>query len=203
MIRVVPAPESPQFDVSVRKPGAAFLATCSQPTSQQFKKKAYWSRVGRDLHAAYSGICAYTAMYLPDQGSVDHFIPKTVQPALAYEWSNFRLANGRVNSSKGNNINVLDPFSVQDDWFHMDIPACLIKPNPMISQATKTAVRNTLNVLRLNQDDNFVQERCNILIEFAQEEIGLGFLKRRYPFLAKEVDRQHLDQAMLRSIFRL
>lgn len=203
MIRVAPRPEYPQFDIEVRRPGAAFLATCPKPTSEQFKKKNFWSKAARELHAAYSGICAYTAMYLTEQGSVDHFLPKTAYPDLAYEWSNFRLARGRVNSSKGNLTDILDPFDVQDEWFHMEVPACLLKPNPALDIDLRRKIAHTINSLRLNQDDNYVQERCNILIEFARGDVSIGFLRRRYPFLAKEVDRQGYDQHALATMFKL
>lgn len=203
MIRVALQPEYPNFNAEVRVPGAAFLETCPTPTSEQFKKKNFWSRAARELHAAYSGICAYTAMYLPEQGSVDHFLPKAIHPHLAYEWSNFRLASGRVNSSKGNGLDILDPFDVQDDWFYMDIPACLLRPNPVLEKPLRNRIAGTINSLRLNQDDNYVQERCNILIDYARTDVSFAFLERRYPFLAKEVARQGLDQQALRDLFRI
>lgn len=203
MIRVALQPEYPNFNAEVRVPGAAFLATCPTPTSDQFKKKNFWSRAARELHAAYSGICAYTAMYLPEQGSVDHFLPKASHPQLAYEWNNFRLASGRVNSSKGNNLDILDPIEVQDDWFYMDIPACLLRPNPGLEKAIRNQIAGTINSLRLNQDDNYVQERCNILMDYARGDVSIGFLERRYPFLAKEVKRQGFDQQALCDLFRM
>lgn len=203
MIRVAVQPEYPNFNTQVRAPGAAFLATCPAPTSDQFKKRNFWSRAARELHAAYSGICAYTAMYLPEQGSVDHFLPKASHPQLAYEWSNFRLASGRVNSSKGSGLDILDPFEVQDDWFYMDIPACLLRPNPSLGKPLRNQIANTINSLRLNQDDNYVQERCNILIDYARADVSIDFLERRYPFLAKEVIRLGLDQQALRDLFRV
>jgi hypothetical protein len=203
MIRVDPAPEYPDFDGQVRVPGAAFLATCPTPTSEQFRKKNFWNRAARELHAAYSGICAYTAMYLPEQGSVDHFLPKSDYPDLAYEWSNFRLASGRVNSSKGNQIHILDPFDIENDWFYIDIPTCLLRPNPDLGKDLRARIKGTINSLRLNQDDNYVQERCNILIEYACGDISKNFLQRRYPFLAKEIDRQGLAQEALRELFKL
>lgn len=203
MIRVALAPEYPNFNAEVRLPGAAFLTECPNPTSEQFKKKNFWNRAAKELHAAYSGICAYTAMYLPEQGSVDHFRAKSTFPLLAYEWANFRLASGRVNNSKGNQAEIIDPFEVEDDWFYLDIPACLLKPNPTLDKPTRNRINGTINSLRLNQDDNYVQERCNILIEFARSDISENFLSRRYPFLAKEVARQALDQAALRALFRI
>jgi len=142
-------------------------------------------------------------MYLADNGTVDHFLPKTVHPQLAYEWSNFRLASGRVNSSKGNLIGILDPFHIQDDWFYLDIPTCLLRPNPALDNALRNQIANTINTLRLNQDDNYVQERCNILMDFARADVSLGFLERRYPFLAKEVNRHGFDQPYLRTLFKI
>lgn len=203
MIRVALAPEYPNFDAEVRVPGAAFLAECPNPTSEQFKRKNFWNRAAKELHAAYSGICAYTAMYLPEQGSVDHFRPKSTFPLLAYEWANFRLASGRVNNSKGNQAEIIDPFEVENDWFYLDIPACLLRPNPTLDKSTRNRISGTINSLRLNQDDNYVQERCNILIEFARGDISENFLSRRYPFLSKEVARQALDQTALHKLFRL
>jgi hypothetical protein len=202
LIPVPQKPEYPQFDVQVRQPGAAFLRVCPTPTSEQFRQKNFWSRAAKELHAAYDGICAYTATYLPHQGSVDHFAPKTVSPDLAYEWSNFRLASGRVNSTKGNQTNILDPFAIGNGWFQLDIPSCLLKARDDLAKDVKAQINTTINSLRLNADDYYVQERCNILIELAMGEISLNFMKRRYPFLAQEVERQGVrDQ--LKVLFRL
>jgi hypothetical protein len=203
MIQVLPQPEYPGFNAEVRAPGAAFLALNPQPTSEEFRKKNFWSKAAKELHAAYSGVCAYTAIYLPDQGSVDHFLPKTSHPNLAYEWDNYRLASGRVNSQKANQINILDPFQIQNDWFFMDIPACLLRANPALEKPLRAQISGTINSLRLNDDDNYVQERCNILMDFARGDISGDFLQRRYPFLAKEVARQQLSQDQLKSLFKI
>ena len=203
MIPVAPQNEYPGFDAQVRQPGAAFLLQCPNPSSKDFKKKNYWTRAAKEVHAAYAGVCAYTAMYLPEQGSVDHFFPTSTHPQLAYEWSNYRLASGRVNTTKSNQSDIVDPFEVQDDWFFIDIPSCILKPNPNLEKPIRARIAGTINGLRLNSDDAYVQERCNILMEYAREEIALGFLTRRYPFLAKELARQAIDQAELRVRFRL
>ncbi len=202
MIRVSLKPEYPDFNMRVRQPGRTFLGATPNPNSKQFKRKNYWTRALSELHAAYAGVCAYTAMYLPDRGSVDHFRPKTAFPELAYEWSNFRLAGGRINSTKGNSLDILDPFEIEDDWFYLDIPSCLIRANSNLDKALKGRINLTINSLGLNSDDIYVQERCNILIAFAQGQIGHDFLKERYPFLAREILRQELlDQ--LATIFKL
>jgi hypothetical protein len=201
LIRVQARPEYPGFDAEVRQPGAAFLVECPAPNSKEFGKKNFWTRAAKELHAAYGGICAYTAMYLTEQGSVDHFHPKNVRPDLAYEWSNYRLASGRVNNAKGSQAEILDPFTLDNDWFYLDLPSCMLKPNPTLDKPLRARINNTINGLKLNQDDYYAQERCNILIEYATGEISLNFLVRRYPFLGKEVTRQGHDQAALRTIF--
>jgi hypothetical protein len=202
MIQVVEQPEYPGFNAEVRVPGAAFLANNPNPTSDQFKKKNFWQKASKELHAAYSGVCAYTAIYLPDQGSVDHFFPKTTHPQLAYEWSNYRLASGRVNSRKGNQANILDPFEVQNDWFFLDIPACLLRANPNLPKPLRTRISGTINSLGLN-DENYADERCNILVLFAGAHVSCDFLQQRYPFLAKELTRQQLSQDALRALFKI
>jgi hypothetical protein len=108
-----------------------------------------------------------------------------------------------VNSSKGNQIHILDPFDIENDWFYIDIPTCLLRPNPDLGKDLRARIKGTINSLRLNQDDNYVQERCNILIEYACGDISKNFLQRRYPFLAKEIDRQGLAQEALRELFKL
>ena len=102
------------------------------------------------------------------RSSVDHFVPKTVDPTLAYEWNNnYRLASGRVNSCKGNQTNILDPFLVDSDWFEMDIPSCrALKAKSGVAGDLRRQINATINSLRLNGDDYYVQERCNILIGF-------------------------------------
>lgn len=196
LIRVQEKHEYADFDAQVRRPGLAFLATCSNPSSQQFGKHAYWNRARAELHAAYDKVCAYTCIYLVDPGSVDHFMPKSIYPELAYEWNNYRLARGRFNTSKGNTVEVMDPFAIQNGWFVLDIPSCLVKASEDLAPVVRKRVNATINILRLNDDDYYVQERCDILVEYAKGLISKDFLKRRYPFLAMELERQALEEQL-------
>ena len=79
----------------------------------------------------------------------------------------------------------------------------MLKPNPTLEKALRGQINRTITGLKLNDDDYYAQERCNILIEYAKAEISFGFLERRYPFLGKEITRQNLDQTALRTVFRL
>lgn len=201
MIPVAEQPEYPEFNSRVRQRGQNLLA--SHPGISGNALKNYWKHAAPHLHAAYGCICAYTSIYLPEQGSVDHYLPKDTHPHLAYEWSNYRLASQRVNSAKGNSASVLDPFLVQDDWFFLEVPSCLIRPNPALDPDLRNQISQTVNILRLNQDDNYVQDRCSLLIDFARGHVTLDFLDRRYPFLAKEIRRQGFTQEELATYFVL
>src|SRR5438445_12468654 len=118
MIRIPELAPPANFDARVRDPGAAFLAHCPSPTNQEFRGHSYWTRVHTELYDGYNGICAYCASWMPrasGQGpalhsSIDHFIPRTLAPRLAYEWSNFRIARRDLNENKGENMEVVDPM---------------------------------------------------------------------------------------------
>ena len=196
MIPVAQQPEPHEFDKRVRQPGKAFLA--ANPSK---KPRNFWNRAIDHLHKAYEGICAYTCVYIPHQGSVDHFLPQSRYRDLAYEWSNYRLATEKVNSHKGESTDIIDPFIVQKGWFVIDFPSCLIRPALGLSQGIAEQVEKTTRISKLNTYDYFVQERCDIVIDFLDGHMSFAYLSRRYPFLAAEISRQGGKEA-LGAIFR-
>src|SRR5882724_4451217 len=124
MIPVHAAPEPEDFDNKVRVPGLAALAELvGEPTGRTRrgpKRKAvyarreairwdshaslsYWTEALDDLRERYHGRCAYLAIEIPlavGWATVDHFVPKSHDWRLAYEWSNYRLCAGRVNGAQ-------------------------------------------------------------------------------------------------------
>lgn len=201
MIPVQLKAEPASFNSKVRQPGKAFLKKCPNPTSTEFQKNAFWKNSAQDLHATYLGICAYTCFYLIPPGSTDHFLPKSIHPSEAYEWNNYRLCSHRVNGYKSDSKDVIDPFVVQPGWFVLDVPSCLVKPGAGLSKVLTSQVEATIKQLRLNDDDYFVQERCDLMVDFAFGEVTLAHLSKRYPFLAAEIIRQGL-QATAAQIFK-
>lgn len=199
MIPLQLRPEPAEFDIKVRQPGIAFLKINNNPTSNDFKKNAFWKNSAQDLHKAYLGICAYTCFYLVPPGfSTDHFLPKSLYPLKAYEWNNYRLCSQRVNGYKSDSTNIIDPFVVQSGWFVLDVPSCLVKPGVGLSQNLTKKIESTIKELHLNDDDYFVQERCDLMMTFASGEVTLAFLSKRYPFLAAEIIRQGLQTTAAR-----
>ncbi len=193
MIPISPQPEPPNFNGSVREPGLAFLKHNPNPTSKEFSKHNYWKRISQELHNAYQRICAYTCFFIVDGGTVDHFLPKTTNPKLAYEWSNYRLSSPRVNNHKANEMDIVDPFNMDLGLFIIDFPSCLVKVNSGFSSELQEKAKKTITILRLNDDDHFVQTRCQMMLDYANNEVTIDFLRRRYPFLASEIIRQGIQ----------
>lgn len=190
MTPVVERQEYERFDRDVRQPGLAFLRFCPEPNNREYRKHEYWSRSLPSLREAYGGVCAYTSFYMPSGVSLDHFVPKAHCPTLAYEWSNFRLCDPRVNGWKSSRLNIVDPFKIRPGWFTLMLPACIVRPGTGLSRILVERIRQTIQILRLNDDEAFVEARFNLLRELAQGHIDLEFLKRYNPFIGNEVERQ-------------
>lgn len=200
VINVPRQPEPTDFDARVRTPGNQHLAANGVPTkSNKFPK--FWKHAAQDIYEAYRGICAYTCRYIMPPGSVDHFRPKLQYPNLAYEWDNYRLASQKANSNKGDVTIVVDPFTVGIGWFEIDFPSCLVKPGADASAAVRNQVMHTIDILKLNDDDGLVQDRCNVMLMLTDGDVSLNFLTTRYPFLALEVIRQNIE-SQLQSLFK-
>jgi uncharacterized protein (TIGR02646 family) len=203
LIPVTPQPEPPSFDAAVRKRGKAFLAKFTppkKPTAQQFRKHQYWKAILPELRTAYSEICAFCACWIPfDQGSVDHFEPKSVNPKRAYEWDNYRLAQEKINNNKGESTDVLDPFHIQSGWFVLDATTFFVKTNAGLPQNVTHAVNKTIAILQLNSNA-LVKLRYTVLKEYSDGHWDLDFLMRRYPFIATELARQNLIESIRGTI---
>jgi hypothetical protein len=194
VIPVLPQPEPSDFSRRVRNPGQEFLKNTPSPTTEQWKRKEYWRNVLPELRAAYSRVCAYCAQWIPystGNHTVDHFIPKSVQPAKAYEWSNYRYVSSRFNSRKGTRT-ILDPFKLRETSFVIDFSSFLLKANPDLSPDQKELVLDTIEILKLNTDDDLVVERQTWTHEYFAGQITFQHLKKMAPFIALELDRQGL-----------
>ena len=193
MIPVQPRPEYPGFDADVRQPGQAFLAANRRPSSRDFPD--YWSRAKLELHRAYER-CAYSSLrFIGNGGTVDHYLPKGLYPQFAYEWSNYRLARWKLNNRKGGSLDVADPFLVQNGWFVLKCPSCLVVAGENLHQNTTRQVQESIDILDLNSLD-LVDERSEWLVDVAKGTTSLTHLERYYPFLAYEVRRQGIEEEL-------
>ncbi len=188
--------EPGEFDERVRQPGKNYLETNPNPTSCEFSNHSYWRKISGKLHSGYDGICAYTCHRIwrdTGWGTVEHFVPKSVHPQLAYEWSNYRLVCGRLNGRKGKHQDVIDPFLINEVMFVIDFPSLLIKPYDQLSDDRTQQVHDSIHRLKLNENETNVSARQTYVEEYCREDISFDFLRRNAPFLYREITRQGIE----------
>ncbi len=198
MIHVQAQQEPNTFDVNVRIPGNNHLSvngySLSQPLPPKTKVPPHWRNCLGDLHQKYNGICAYLCVFIERVTgglSVDHYIAKSRLAGQIYEWSNYRLTCSTMNSRKNNFSNVLDPFLIQDGWFHIEFVSGRIYPNPSLTSTQIQAVSDTIRRLKL--DSQGVRElRVAHFDDYRNGDITQAYLKRKSPFVYMEAQRQGL-----------
>lgn len=209
MIRVSPAPEPAGFDKRVRqkglsaideliglpprlkRPGRARKAIASrrsQLPSEAFP--TFWRDIIPELHSAYAGRCAYLATFIePGTGAstVDHFVPKSKNWKLVYEWSNYRLCAAVINGTKGDRA-LLDPFEVKDGWFALELVSFQVVVGPKAPAGRVGEINATIVGSGINARE-CCELRAQYAADFEQGEITLPYLERRAPFVAAELRR--------------
>ena len=189
MINVTPKPEPADFARLVGAPGHAFILRNRPKRSSDFNGHSYWKRVMPDMLQRYESRCAYSAMPVLGDASIDHFNPKTAYPAQAYVWSNYRLCLSKLNGKKGDDVTVLDPFTIQSGWFQLDLASLFVVPNPEAPAVILPRVRRTISKLDLNSNA-LVTARFNVYSGYLGGGIELDYLQSTYPFIAAEIVRQ-------------
>jgi hypothetical protein len=193
------------FDNQVRNPGLRFLRRTPRPTNDQWGKHNFWRYAHDDLYNLYHGICAYCASWTPrgkgtnspdKMTSIDHFVPKSHVPTLAYEWSNYRLCRARINASKGERTDIIDPFQIHGDWFIIDFYTFLISANGGLPPLIETNIENTITALELNHND-FVEQRIDVIKGYSLGLLNFGQVQEKFPFIAYEMTRQRFDEDYL------
>jgi len=101
-----------------------------------------------------------------------------------------------LNSHKGDSVDVLDPFQILRDWFVLNLTNFWIEPNVTLEARIEAKVRKTIEVLRLNTDDIFVNNRFKAVQDYAKGLTTFDFLKFYYPFIAYELERQNQKEAI-------
>lgn len=196
MIPVAPAAEPPVFEKRVRSPGNKWLRQRGLEIAPVLpsgtKIPSYWTKCLPELMAAYSEVCAYASLRIhPVTGAstVEHFAPKSKRPALAYEWSNYRLACSKVNARKNNFEDLLDPFEVPDGAFTLNILNGAIRATEGLPESA--AARQTLARLKLD-DGEMRRARLDLVDQYLGYQISGQFLRRESPFVWSELRRKGL-----------
>ncbi|MFJ2463013.1 MULTISPECIES: hypothetical protein [Pseudomonas] len=220
MIRVEPANEPESFDEIVRKPGHRAIAELvgeeALPARRGRPRKVVaqtredipadkfppvWTHALPDLMEAYGRLCAYICIYIErvtGGGSVDHMLAKSHAWQDVYEWQNYRLACTLMNARKNNYQDVLDPFEVEDGWFRLELVSYQVIPGEGLDPAIEARVLATITRLKLN-DHDCLKVREEYATAFFDGDIKLDYLRRRAPFLAREIEGQGAVDPMERQ----
>lgn len=211
MIRVIPVPEPVDFDARVRQPGLDAIAELvgEQPSRtrrgpkrkkvadrrEKIPASAYpdlWCGVLDEFCEAYQERCAYLGMRIhPGTGhrTIDHFVPKARAWDLVYEWSNYRLSAGLVNSKKKAAELPYDPFTLPADLVALELVTLRVVPGDAagpVEQVVETMINETLGL----NERPFRKLREGYLNDYLAGETPLRILERDAPFLAFELRRQ-------------
>ena len=196
MIFVREQDEPRRFNRKVRIPGRHFLVETPSPTKQQWKAGSYWREILTEMNDAYAGICAYTChriVYDTGFATVDHFVVKTIEPELAYEWSNYRFVCGRMNGRKGVHQDILDPFLLATNVFVLDFPSLQVLPSSEYGSRLVGQAETTINRLGLN-DELSVKARMVYVRAYCDSHITIEFLQSNAPFICQEIVRQNVEK---------
>ena len=168
----------------------------------QFHVSTHSPLVMASMESNFSLETDATCHYIPkDTGSdtVEHFTPKRVNPALAYEWSNFRLVCGRLNGRKGDHQDVLDPASITASPFQIDFPSLQLKISENLNKDIIDLAESTIVRLKLNEE-RCIESRQEYVENYCNDIVSLAGLQRYAPFLYYELNRQDLSKDELRKI---
>lgn len=212
MIPVALAKEPADFDERVRQPGLAAIDelvgraprgrrrgprrakvadTESKIPADKFPP--IWREALDDMMDAYEQRCAYLAMFIEWTGNptIDHVIPKSLAWNRVYEWSNYRLCAGVVNSKKGNLLGLVDPTRVRIGWFELDLANFRVMRGTSTPKAYHKKIDATLPLLNIRdccrQRESYVED---YLRGPGTGGIDLPYLEYRAPFIASELRRQ-------------
>lgn len=198
MIPVAEQPEPKDFDAKVRSKGLAHLESKGIALDKPLPPKAdiqpYWRACLTELHQAYEGVCAYLGVHFErvmGGASVDHFIAKSANAGLAYEWSNYRLACSTMNSRKRDYDDVLDPFYLAPGLFRLQLSTGHIYPNPQLEARALRVVEETIERLGLD-DPQCRRLRSNWYQEYLEHNLPSDYLRKKSPFVWQEAERQGL-----------
>jgi hypothetical protein len=192
-MRFEPIPEPSEFDQKCRKKGNAWLA--KNPDKK--RPRDYWSPFKADLANGFKNLCGYSAMF-DITATVDHFLSCANHRNLAYEWSNYRYATGRINSSKKNLDNqILDPFEVEDNWFEILLPSLQLELTDQVPLSHRSKAKFTIERLGLDRNPQVIAQRAAWFNLYQEGKITLEGLADTAPLIARAIAKQNsLDSAI-------
>jgi hypothetical protein len=188
MMRFTLQDEPADWDARCRKRGRKWIR--EHPSYD--RPKDYWTEFEPDLCRAFRHMCAYCVMVVM-KADMDHFIPvahlkKTGKHELAYEWSNFRYAEGVLNQRKHDQL-ILDPFEVKDDWFKIILPSLQLVLTDRVPKGKRKKAEFTIVRLGLRDDEVVIRYRRKFFEMYCRHKLPLEGLRDFAPQIAQAVER--------------
>lgn len=184
MIPVAKVRKPRDFDAKVKAPGNAWLA--SNPLAK--RPPALWAPYTSTLLDGFGGLCGYAAMLDPTGGTVDHYLSFKHHRRLAYEWRNYRFADGVMNASKQNADDaVLDPYEIGEGWFELLLPSLQMRVTAAVPAAFRAKAEYTLKRLKLSDGERVIRWRKSWYDMYLSGKLSLDGLQQVAPLLAAAV----------------
>jgi uncharacterized protein (TIGR02646 family) len=190
--------EPRKFNTRVRQKGHAWLNAAgialNAPPPDPSKLPNYWTETNFDLWERYNGICAYLAIFFEfatGASSTDHFVAKSKNAGMAYEWDNYRLSCLGPNRNKNKFDDVIDPMGMSAEVFFLNLSSGRIKPNPNLKGVQRKLAMATIARLDLNSAVN-KKMRAKHYSNYVSGQVAVDYLKTHSPFVWYEAQRQNL-----------
>jgi len=177
------------FSEDVRQPGLEWL---EQHPNHDGRPRPFWTEkreCRQDLRRAFNNLCGFTLMH-EMRGTVDHFISWNNDNTQAYEWNNYRFANGIVNSSKQNaDDEVWDPFQIEFEWLEIHLPSMIMIVRDDAPVDQRPILQDTLDRLPITDEDEVIDCRAAYYEGYKVGLMQIEWLDRMIPVLATSIRR--------------
>lgn len=178
-----------RFEERVRAPGHRWLDARRESRGKK-RPPDHWREVLVDVAEAFHRRCAYTAMWVNCDGTVDHFVSIDEDPELAYEWDNFRYCVGWFNSKKqrARSADLVDPLLVEDGWFELSWPDLQLRVTPLCPAELRPRAERMLEDLELRNGSKVIENRRAYRRLFeAHGEDALPLIEEQAPMVARAI----------------
>lgn len=161
----------------------AALERGEDPTPSQ-KARYGHAQIKAALIAETFGKCAYCEwkVLVGAYGDVEHIIPKSLRPDLRFRWDNLTLACDICNTNKGDNSDLVDPYSDEPEaHFRFLGPMLVVRIGSDIGKRTHAILdlnRTPLLEHRKEKIDDFVRRvyEINATVDPRTKEVLLNAL---------------------------
>lgn len=193
MIPIRPKPMSDElrsrFEQRVRAPGRRWLEAHRADAGRN-RPPDHWREVLVDLADAFQRRCAYTAMWINCDGTVDHFVSIDEDPERAYEWDNFRYCVGWFNSKKqhARSTDLIDPLLVEDGWFELSWPDLQLRVTSLCPTELRDRAERMLEDLELRNGRRVIENRRAYRRLFERRGVeALDQIEEEAPMVARAI----------------